>query len=91
MDKLDFSEAIYKAFAKLHPDDCAAKKKLTIKLAIEDYEPNSNGDGFALSYLLGAEYQNSHPYSSSNAPIAFKITKTPSDGAAELQVGTSQV
>lgn len=55
MDKLDFSEAIYDAFAKLHPNDCAASNKFTIKLAIEDYQDNSKG-GFTLSYLMGVEY-----------------------------------
>jgi hypothetical protein len=55
MDKLDFSEAIYNAFVKLHPNDCAASNKFTIKLAIEDYVDNSKG-GFTLSYMMGVEY-----------------------------------
>jgi hypothetical protein len=88
MSKLDFSEAIYLAFAKLHPSDCASAQKFTIKLAIEDYTPNSNGDGFALSYLMGIEYKNSHPFSSANAPIAFQVSKNPP--SANLNVGQSQ-
>jgi len=83
MNKLDFSEDIYKAFADSHQNDCAAKEKLTFKLAIEEYTPNSNGDGFALSYLMGVEYKNSHPYSSENTPITFDIKKTP----ASVDVG----
>jgi len=55
MDKLDFSEAIYKAFAELHPNDCAASDELSIKVAIEDYQDNGKG-GFTLSYMMGVEY-----------------------------------
>jgi len=55
MDKLDFSEAVYKAFAEGHPNDCAANEELTIKVAIEDYQDNGKG-GFTLSYMMGVEY-----------------------------------
>jgi len=88
LEKLDFSEAIYQAFEELHPNDCAATESFTIKISIEDYVANEAGDGFALSYLMGAEYQNSHPYSSSNAPIAFSIEKEPSD-LSLMEVGST--
>lgn len=88
MSQLDFSEEMYKAFAKLHPDDCAAGESYSISLSIEDYVPNSNGDGFALSYLLGLEYKNTHPYTSPDSPILFSVDKTPSD--ADLSIGDAQ-
>jgi hypothetical protein len=59
-----------------------------LKLAIEDYQSNDNGDGFALSYLLGLEFKDSLPVTSANAPILFDITRQPSDSA--LQVGGAQ-
>lgn len=59
MSQLDFSEAVYNEFKRLHPDDCAVDQQFDLKIAIEDYKANTNGDGFAMSYLFGIEYKNS--------------------------------
>lgn len=64
MSKLDFSKDVYDEFKRLHPNDCAASKTLKLKLAIEDYKANANGDGFALSYLFQLEFKNNLPFTS---------------------------
>jgi len=88
MSKLDFSKDVYDEFKRLHPNDCAASKALKLKLAIEDYKSNANGDGFALSYLFQLEFKNSLPFTSQSAPILFDVTKQPSD--SQLKVGGAQ-
>jgi len=75
MAKLDFSKDLYNEFKLKYPDSCAAGEDVSIKFAIENYKPNKNGDGFALSYVFSAEFKNSEIADSDKAPIHLLISK----------------
>ena len=85
LSQLDFSKDVYDEFKLLHPNDCAPGSQLTIKIAIENFQGNFNGDGFALSYLFSADFKNSAFASAKRAPIKFSIDKFPAD--SKLKVG----
>jgi len=88
MTKLDFSKDLYNEFKLKYPDSCAAGEEVRIKFAIENYKPNKNGDGFALSYVFSAEFKNSEIADSDKAPIHLLISKKPAD--EDVKIGETQ-
>ena len=69
MSNIDFSNALNNAFNSFG----TISQPQTVKLALENYNPNAQGQGFRMSYLLQSTYTDRSPRSSDGAPIKFTM------------------
>jgi hypothetical protein len=69
--KADFSDKINRLYKTY-----SGRKDVTIRLAVEDYKYNTRGQGFQLSYLVQADYNDTLPPSAPNSLISFDLSES---------------
>jgi hypothetical protein len=69
MNNIDFSNALQNAFTSFG----SLSQPNTVRLALENYTPNAQGQGFRMSYMLESSFTNRSPKSTDGAPIRMSI------------------
>lgn len=71
--KVDFSDKINQLYQSY--SETQKREAIKIELKVENYKYNTKGEGFHLSYLLQADYNDSLPPSASASLINFSLTQ----------------
>ena len=71
--KVDFSDKINQLYQSY--SETKKREAIKVELKVENYKYNSKGEGFHLSYLLQADYNDSLPPSASKSLIEFSLSR----------------
>lgn len=87
IDSINFSFEVNKFWQ----DQATKPSSLKVKLAIADYQYNTENQGFQVSYLFEADYINKSPKTASQAPIKFTVTTDKSTLSLSNNLGGVQM